>query len=628
MRKWIFDFSPNAEYKGLADSGIETFKDHPIKSLAREVCQNSLDAVLEGNVAEVEFKLFEINRNEFPGVDSLQESIIKAERYWGQGKEKTFLNTALTILNQPKIKFLRISDFNTTGLTGINDDNVQNSRWLKLIRASGVSTKAGKSGGSFGIGKFASFACSNLRSVFYNTKNVDNEIANLGVARLFSFAESSGNICDGRAFCGIDLSSSPEEQLLNLDKSFTRTTTGTDIYISAFNDNPFWRGELVSSIIDSFLIAISQGKLQVKIQDEILNDKTLDSMFKKYKDDFTTSTKNAYEVLTSDKSQDIKIVIPEYGYLQLKILQDSKLNKKISMIKSMGMKITDYSYNGHIYFSAICVIEGNRLNETLLKMENPAHNNWSSERMDTIQEKRNADKLLRDMREAIINKINELFIDKDLEEINIDGLDILQQMDDVADKNSEIGHGFNDTINKVEVTTKEVLKAILSNKYKTYGDEIEIMERDNQATIIEDDEESDSGRTSDGSGKSNKKTGEGSNDKGHATNGDESVKRAVSIKSRKTRMICLNKEKAKYRLIFQPVEDAFNGFFVIYKVDEQGSLSELFVKSATLNGEPLKTFNNRILGVNFNSAESIKLDVEFIDKEYYSLEVRAYANKE
>ena len=351
-------------------------------------------------------------------------------------------------------------------------------------------------------------------------------------------------------------------------------------------------------------------------------------MFKKYKDDFTTSTKNAYEVLTSDKSQDIKIVIPEYGYLQLKILQDSKLNKKISMIKSMGMKITDYSYNGHIYFSAICVIEGNRLNETLLKMENPAHNNWSSERMDTIQEKRNADKLLRDMREAIINKINELFIDKDLEEINIDGLDILQQMDDVADKNSEIGQGFNDIINKVEVTTKEALKAILSNKYKTYGDEIEIMERDNQATIIEDDEESDSGRTSDGSGKSNKKTGEGSNDKGHATNGDESVKRAVSIKSRKTRMICLNKEKAKYRLIFQPVEDAFNGFFVIYKVDEQGSLSELFVKSATLNGEPLKTFNNRILGVNFNSAESIKLDVEFIDKEYYSLEVRAYANKE
>lgn len=38
-----------------------------------------------------------------------------------------------------------------------------------------VSDKTSSSGGSFGIGKDAAFACSELRTVFYNTYNQDGE---------------------------------------------------------------------------------------------------------------------------------------------------------------------------------------------------------------------------------------------------------------------------------------------------------------------------------------------------------------------------------------------------------------------------------------------------------------------
>jgi hypothetical protein len=38
-----------------------------------------------------------------------------------------------------------------------------------------VSDKAGSSGGSFGIGKSAPFACSDLRTVFYATQDKDQE---------------------------------------------------------------------------------------------------------------------------------------------------------------------------------------------------------------------------------------------------------------------------------------------------------------------------------------------------------------------------------------------------------------------------------------------------------------------
>lgn len=44
--KWIFPFSNDDIIYGIADSGIEFFKGTPMKSLAREICQNSLDANL------------------------------------------------------------------------------------------------------------------------------------------------------------------------------------------------------------------------------------------------------------------------------------------------------------------------------------------------------------------------------------------------------------------------------------------------------------------------------------------------------------------------------------------------------------------------------------------------------
>lgn len=59
---------------------------------------------------------------------------------------------------------LRISDFNTSGLTGSRAE--VNTDWTNLTKSSGVSDKKGTSGGSFGIGKFAPFACSDFSTVF------------------------------------------------------------------------------------------------------------------------------------------------------------------------------------------------------------------------------------------------------------------------------------------------------------------------------------------------------------------------------------------------------------------------------------------------------------------------------
>lgn len=47
IQKWNFPSNNYGQIFGIADSGVETFKGTPIKSLAREICQNSLDAALD-----------------------------------------------------------------------------------------------------------------------------------------------------------------------------------------------------------------------------------------------------------------------------------------------------------------------------------------------------------------------------------------------------------------------------------------------------------------------------------------------------------------------------------------------------------------------------------------------------
>ena len=80
---------------------------------------------------------------------------------------------------------MRISDFNTIGLTGSGEEI--NTNWTNLTKSSGASDKKGTAGGSYGIGKYAPFACSDFSTVFYSTYNIDEEVAYQGVSRLVTF---------------------------------------------------------------------------------------------------------------------------------------------------------------------------------------------------------------------------------------------------------------------------------------------------------------------------------------------------------------------------------------------------------------------------------------------------------
>ena len=232
--RWSFPSNNNGDVNGISNSGIETFQGTPLKSLAREICQNSLDASLDKSPVTVDFISFELSKEEIPGAEDLCDAFNRSLAFWEPKKAQDFFNTALEVMNAEKIPFLRISDFNTTGLCG--SDGEYNTPWCNLTKSSGASDKAVTSGGSFGIGKYAPFACSSFRTVFYSTLDKDGKSAYQGISRITSFRNDNNEITSGVGYWGGENNAPVFNRQLALDPAYSRPKgkTGTDVYIAGF----------------------------------------------------------------------------------------------------------------------------------------------------------------------------------------------------------------------------------------------------------------------------------------------------------------------------------------------------------------------------------------------------------
>ena len=268
--KWNFPSNNHSQIIGIADSGVEMFKGTPIKSLAREICQNSLDARLDDSQpARIEFETFEIDPKNIPGAKTLEDVFKRCLDFWqiqDSDQARKFFKQAIKDMNRSSIKCLRISDFNTSGLTGSRAE--YNSPWCNLTKSSGTSNKSGGRGGSFGIGKFAPFACSSLRTVFYSTYDINKTSASQGVARLTTFKNKKNETTQGIGFYGDD-KNSPTYNQYSLNPTYSRLdNTGTDIFIAGFTGEKGWDHQMVASILDGFLYAIYVGFVDVGRNDE------------------------------------------------------------------------------------------------------------------------------------------------------------------------------------------------------------------------------------------------------------------------------------------------------------------------------------------------------------------------
>ena len=259
-----------------------------------------MDAAQTDKTVRLEFSKFFLPKtklSDYKNFRSAVEACYNQTLYYKNDKKpRKFFRNCLDVLDSQNIIFLRISDFNTTGLTGSNKH--YNTNWINLVKGSGSSDKGEQAGGSFGIGKSAPFVCSSLRTVFYSTLDIEGLKATQGIARFISFELENKNLTSGTGYYGEENKLQPIRDCISLQDTFKRTTPGTDIFIAGFIEDENWVSSIVLEILDNYFYAIFKGELEVIIESEIINSKTLPDIISKYR--YTNKRLfNIYQLLIS-----------------------------------------------------------------------------------------------------------------------------------------------------------------------------------------------------------------------------------------------------------------------------------------------------------------------------------------
>lgn len=382
---WNFPLNNDGDEEGFNDAGIETFRGDALQHLARETIQNSLDAAdaSTSDPVVVRYRLIHLPAHEFPGRQQFERALEQCRDYWrDNAKAYRFLKHSLAILRQGEIPFLKISDYNTTGLTGATKKNARDSNWHSLVKSSGVSNKDPGSGGSFGIGKNAPFACSNLRCLFYGTHDQDGVTAFQGVTKLATHPNDDNQLTRRTGYWGIVDKNQPTLDLEAVPALFHRSEIGTDLFVAGFHDREGWTKDIIVSVIDNFLVAVHEGRLIVEVQGVTIDSTSLPGLIEVYAEPDGLAA-GYYNSLTSGDAKHFHE--PNFeglGPVDLFIHVDRYYQqRRVAMVRKTGMKIFD---KGHIpvplRLAGVMIAHGEAINELLRSMEPPAHNKWEPER--------------------------------------------------------------------------------------------------------------------------------------------------------------------------------------------------------------------------------------------------------
>ena len=149
---WNHPVDDSDQWDGFNEAGINHFSGNPIRHLAREVNQNSLDSARTG-AASVVIKHHLISTKTIPHVEELRQTILLCQAFAeAEGpKAKQFFDNAVNLLSKAKISVLEISDFNTKGMAGPSKNGTP---FFAFTKANGQTKKDSDTAtGSFGIGK-------------------------------------------------------------------------------------------------------------------------------------------------------------------------------------------------------------------------------------------------------------------------------------------------------------------------------------------------------------------------------------------------------------------------------------------------------------------------------------------
>jgi hypothetical protein len=623
---WRFPRSDDGPTIGLNEAGVETFSGNILSSLAREPIQNSCDAARGSGPVKVVFQQFELETTRFPGRDAFLDVLKRCKEFWrgvGDGTE-TFFDDAIEVLSQPTITFVKISDFNTTGLRGSKEARF--SDWANLVKANFVSTKNGNAGGSFGIGKNAPFACSKLRTVFYSTLDVDGVSAFQGVSKLATFSDESGNETQGIGYYGRIQGNMPIHDLDEVDDVFRREEIGTDIFIPGFIPTDDWKTGIIQAVLENFFVALHNGQLIVQVDDVVIDSGSLHQLMKKYVEpEKHLSADKYYEALIA---QDAKVFVDDIeglGEVELRVVTGNGLPKRVAMMRSTGMTITCRRFSSPIPFAGVMVVRGAALNQLLRKMENPQHNAWEPDRYQ--DDPRYASRVLKRLIQWVKEQLQSLWAVDSGDTIEVD--DLSQYLPDESDLTLDGANG-------VEGGERAAPKPVTINKMSTSRRTTITTAGEEAASTDDNDEDSIGGTPYPGQGSPNNvhggrrrgEQGGGSRNPGRDANQPGTGDKATHglgkpPKIKRKRIFCTNPSTGEYKLTVYTESDG-TGLLQLEIVGEIGEepATVSFAKDIKTGRSLRVTPAGRIGPVSFLASEPLEVQFKLSEPLRCSMEVQ------
>lgn len=423
--KWKFEENQAGAIEGPAHPGMAHFTGDRETSIIREAIQNSLDAEAPDSAGPVtvnfQHKMLDAD---VLAVDSLARHIQYAiDSPHNEEKYRPIFERAQLLMGGGggTIASLCITDSNTIGAIDINH-NDRPTFWDTLIKGEGLTNKPQKNAaGSFGIGKFASFVATPLRTVLYCTAFLGNkhlEHRFMGKTILVSHKGKSGILYKRVGYLGDGFESIKNEKVPG---SLKLNEPGTSIYIPGYSfandDFDQWEKEGVDIVLSNYFHAIIHHGLEVNVGDSKININT----YKSYLKDVKNKKFQDYIRVSLDTPVDHRVV-PDVGDISIRIEVDKdNRNKEIALVRDAGMLITTDRKHmfpklarlpGH-WWGFTAIIECKSKGEALLKQaESPRHDQISIDNISDEELRKRAKGLFDDIGNWCYQVIKE-FVESD-----------------------------------------------------------------------------------------------------------------------------------------------------------------------------------------------------------------------
>ena len=404
---WAFGNNDTRETEGPNNAGIANFAGDRAGGLVREITQNSIDARDDKSLpVQVVFEIRELSVQalDLHGLKralgaSIESTAIDA-RYSKQFRRGAkLLDRAI---KAKKITALRIVDSNTTGAP---DRDGERDKWHSLTKTVGLSNKDSRdAAGSFGLGKHAPFAATDLRTVLYSTAYHENGPGSRLRRRFTGKSILVSHEVDGKPYRASGWLEHDREPARDdaVPDEFQLVVPGTEIDILGFDgsDSGDWQTEAAASLVTHFFHALAHNNLRASVGSTAINSETLDAVVAE-----TDQDGELQRFIRVSRSPTVESTeIEGVGRVNLRIIVDDDGEhgkKSLALVRDAGMMITDrlgslritpsqamFRIPRHwLGFTAVveCLSEGKR--SLLREAEGPRHDSISSDFADQADRK-------------------------------------------------------------------------------------------------------------------------------------------------------------------------------------------------------------------------------------------------